>query len=315
MKARGHLVVLACALAAALAFPTGASANPGPPVLTTGAKQRLVTRSGQILQAQLGTNNGYSVMLLAFRGKVMVEVKRGETAATYSVRGRFDGERLSANLGRFGTLQGRFIVKKTREEDFFLPNCKGRKSIESEGSLIGTFRFRGEDSYANLSAGKVKATSTKVFRQVCGESNRSLRAGGGLLRGKVLEAQTRSGRRTISFTAAVLDEENIPFGMVATVKERVGRITIERKTRPSGFRSSIEFSPWKSFPRTVNVSPSDPIQGTGTYTEQPDGSHEWTGDLRAPFVGLETVSLTGSRFHVRICRGSLLIIEGCGKPA
>lgn len=294
------------ALVAIAALPSAAAAKPG----------YFVFPGVFSLEADLGKDGGYSLSATAFgHHRLRVVAQRFGASASYSARGRVNGQRLNANFGKFGALHGRFHGT-TREEPFFLPGCHGPMTIVGRGTLNGSFRFRGEGGYVQVATHRVRVHFERFFRQVCpnggssGEEDRALEHNEDL-GANALEATAHGRGRSLSLRGIEL-EWGVALLTVATARERVGPVTIERTAESRGKDDSLAFAPWDSYPRAVSISPSAPFRGSAVYTEQEDGTSSWTGDLRVPLVGLGTVPLTGPEFRVRTCHGPLLrVIDGC----
>jgi hypothetical protein len=306
VRVRGGLIALTAALIAVLALPAAAAAKPG----------YFVFPGVFSLEAELGRDNGYSLSLSSVgHRRVRVVVQRPGESASYAVRARVNGRRLSANLGRFGTFHGRF-EGTTHREPFFLTDCRGPKTLVGHGVLTGSFHFRGEEGYVETAAHRVKARFERFFRQVCpnaggsGENDRVL-AHEEDLGASLLEARSKAEGRELTLRAMELDW-GVALLTSATAREQAGRVEIERTTQSRGKDDSLEFGPRGSYPRTVSIDPSQPFLGSATLTEEEDGTSTWVGDLRVPLIGLGTVPLTGAAFRVKTCHGSLLgVIDGC----
>lgn len=301
MRARGRLVCLVCA-ACALALPAGAMAKPGYSVFP----------GSFYLSAKLPKSNGYTVYLgsQGHRWVEMVVDRRGESAF-YFARGKANRHGVDVDFGRFGHVHADFEGHRPKSEPIF-PGCHGRRPIEVRGRLEGDFRLRGEDGYVTVSAERAKASYERTFRWVCqfGAEPADDRE-----QVDVLEATGRAGGREIRFGATYLTSIGVPV-ISASTSERIGRVIAAKLTSTFSENSSLEFSPPKSSrPTTATVKPSLPFRGSASYVVQPDGSSEWSGDLRVPLAGLGQVQLTGPGFHADACR--IPLSEGalkCKRP-
>lgn len=286
MKARGLLGVLACAVA--LMAPAGAAAKPG----------YFLSDGGFSISARLPKSNGYNVSIYA-QTHHLIEValeRRGEYAL-YFARGRANRHGIDVDLGRFGRVHADFRGHPTKSEPPF-PGCHSQPPIEFDGSLEGTFRFRGEGGYADVSTDRVRASYQRTFREVCYSGPVHGGPKGSI---EILEAKGRAADgRVVWFTAARLDDLDTPF-VSASTQKRVGRVRTFKITSTFENESHLQFDPPNGDPHTVSVSPDSPFRGTATYGARLDAAPEWTGDLRVPFAGLGMVRLAGPGFHANAC--------------
>ena len=287
MKARGLLGVLACALA--LAAPTTASGKPG----------YFVSDGGFSISARLPKSNGYVVSLYAQTHRLIeVALERRGEIALYFAKGKANRHGIDVSLGRFGRIHASFTGHRIKSEPPF-PGCRGRRPIESDGVLEGSFRFRGEGGYAVVSTDRVRASYRRSFKEVCFTGR-----GGGSRPDRSVEILEAKGRkadgRLIWFSAVRISDLDVPF-ISASTRERIGRILIFKVTSASEDGSSLEFDPPNGDPETVTVTPGSPFRGTATYDVRAGSPAEWSGDLRVPLAGLGMVPLTGPGFHADAC--------------
>lgn len=157
MKAWGRLAVLACAATCVLAIPAGAAAKPG----------YVVEPERFSLSARLPKSNGYSVHLGSVGHRwIELAVHRRGQLAIYMAKGRVNRHGIDVDFGRFGRVRADFTGRQMKSEPLF-PGCDGRPAIKARGRLEGSFRFRGEGGFVNVSTMRAKASYERSFRLVC----------------------------------------------------------------------------------------------------------------------------------------------------
>lgn len=287
MTARRRLLVLIC-VGASMALPGIAGAKPGYHVFPEHFS----------LEASLPKSNGYRISLNSF-GHRWVGVtlsRRGGETAHYYARGKANRRGVDVSFGRFGSVHARFTGRSVKREPPQAP-CHARRPIELRGRLEGSIRFRGEDGYATVASKRVKASYEHGFREVCDVGVVPPRKPSIF---DVLSARGKSEGRTIRFNAFYLESIGVPVISASTV-ERVGRVTAWKLSISENEKSRLEFSPPTGRPQTVTVKPTFPFSGSASYAVQPDGSVDWSGDLRVSFAGLGEVGLTGPGFQAEAC--------------
>lgn len=279
--------VLVCAAVASTALPVSASAKPG----------YYVFPEGFSLEATLPKNNGYRISLNSF-GHRWVDValsRRGEVAHYYA-RGKANRHGVDVSFGRFGSVHARFTGHSVKREPPQAP-CRARRPIELRGRLEGSIRFRGEGGNVAVASQRVRASYEHRFREVCDVGVHPPRKAKIV---DVLSARGKSVGRTIRFSAFYLETIGVPVVSASTV-ERVGRVNVWKLSISENEKSRLEFSPPTGRPQTVTVKPTFPFSGSASYAVQPDGSVDWSGDLRVSFAGLGEVALTGPGFQAEAC--------------
>lgn len=277
---------LVCAAACALSVPAEVMAKPGYSIYPGNFS----------ISAALPQSKGYHVHLGSAGHRLIgVVVSRRDENSYYLAKGRANRHGIDVDLGRFGEIHARFTGHPVKKAENF--SCRGRRPIEMRGMLEGNLRFRGEDGYVEVSSKRVKASYVHNFREVCDvgvDPPRKAKVA------DVLSARGKSEGRTIRFSAFYLESIGVPVISASTV-ERVGRVTVWKLSTSVNEKSRLEFSPPTGRPQTVTVKPTFPFSGSASYAVQPDGSVDWSGDLRVSFAGLGEVALTGPGFQTEAC--------------
>jgi len=285
--ARGALGVLVCAVAL-LALPATSAAKPG----------YAVSLPSFSIEARLPRSDGYRVSIGGGRGWFELVIGRGNESALYLARGKVDPKGIDVDLGRLGHLKARFVEQR-RERGLGFPGCRGKRPIEVEGRLEGSFAFRGEGGYVTVSSTRAKASYTRYFKETChfepddDKSEESI----DLLE---VRGKTQAGRR-VELHADHLAGFGTPSILAAT-REKIGRVLALKYSQPNDKRSLLDFSLDAGLPQTAELSPTAPFHGSAFYSVQPDGTSDWSGDLRVSFLGIGSVPLTGDGFRADACR-------------
>ena len=250
------------------------------------------------ISAALPQSKGYHVHLgsVSHRLIEIVVYRRGENSY-YLAKGRANRHGIDVDLGRFGEIHARFTGRRLKSEPAF-PGCQGRRPIKARGRLEGSLRFRGEGDYVTVASKRVRASYVHSFREVCDVGVDPPRKAKIV---DVLSARGKSEGRTIRFDATYLESIGVPVISASTV-ERVGRVTVWKLSTSIDEKSRLEFSPPTGRPQTVTVKPTFPFSGSASYAVQPDGSVDWSGDLRVSFAGLGQISLAEPGFRADACR-------------
>jgi hypothetical protein len=278
---------LVCAAACALSVPAEVMAKPGYSIYSEYFS----------ISATLPQSKGYHVHLeSAGHRLIAVEVSRRGEESHYLAKGTANRHGIDVDLGRFGSVHARFIGHSVKREPPQAP-CRARRPIELRGRLEGSIRFRGEGGYVTVASKRVKASYEHSFREVCDVGVVPPRKPSIF---DVLSARGKSEGRMIRFSAFYLESIGVPVISASTV-ERVGRVTVWKLSISENEKSRLEFSPPTGRPQTVTVKPTFPFSGSASYAVQPDGSVDWSGDLRVSFAGLGEAALTGPGFQAEAC--------------
>jgi hypothetical protein len=295
MKARGSLLLLVCALA----LPASAS---GAPVDAPELKLGTIELEG---------SNGYEVEVLTLReGRhapvAIVSAERGRLAATYEVRASL-GAGIHAIFGSLGQLDVSFD-RQSKSVETLEPGCRW---IIEAGVFRGSFQFAGEGGYLSVQAVDPVGSVLRLPDGFCGfEEDRPARSAIPGLDQTVLAARAASERGTVSFEASRwhLDGE---ISFLASLRERVGEMRIERTARAGGGKRSF----LTSKASRASVRPPGPFRGSARFRDPAKRPATWTGSLSVSFPGAPDVALAGAGFVAKLCP-RVSILSSClrGRP-
>lgn len=311
MKATVRRVALAIGVAA-LALPAAAAADQSASALPAGASQlkKIVReRAGRTggkqpfqLAFQFTTSEGYAIEVIGFGQAVGISVARrsGHSETSYVVKGTVTGERLDADLGKYGRVAMRFRPDPANSGG----GCHDKARIVSRrGVFVGEFRFHGEDDYLDVDVHRARGAVSRVVPR-CDRRDSSAQAHSSVSHPDtegffgpetpLLEAGWRDGVRTAEVGAFTL----FSLFVYAEAEESRGRIAIFRHAligvrSPKVFRANDALT-------SARLSPPAPFSGTGIYAAGPDGKRTWTGSLTVNFPGAPHYPLTGPPFKARL---------------
>jgi hypothetical protein len=336
MEQRGRLRHIrratGCTIAVAATFsllpvPAGALARPGDEVRP---------RSLHLTMSAAGTR-GYGITVDTLgHHRVTLTVDKNGQLASYTTRGRVSRRAVQADFGRFGKVALRFHGKrrpfpapphKRSKRPVKRTACRGRRPQREVGRFRGTIEFEGQHGYTRLAVGRLHGEVHRSYRQVCHripvrkhEHRRPREAvassaptdpfGFNLT---LLSARSRVGGALTRFTAISLEPpRGIPvprkdlFSIItASLQERVGRVRIYRSAIEQAAPGRVRISRRGVDPATARLALGPPFSGRAHYKAADEGSPaSWSGDLAVRLLGSGLLPLTGSGFHVVLCRVS-----------
>ncbi|HET6999018.1 MAG TPA: hypothetical protein VFI03_10550 [Solirubrobacterales bacterium] len=323
MRRRGtHLGLLVGATLALCAAPAAAAATPFevplrpsesvPTQLRALVGERIAPDNTTNLSfhpaLSLTTANGYRIGVIGMGQALVVGVTRkgGRSMTAYVARGTVTPRRLQASFGRYGRLAMRFRPSPNRTWQKPRRRCRGAgRFIDRRGVFVGSFRFRGEDSYVSVQAHRVPGQVSSVAPQCAksGSSHRGQRASRSprselrLPEPTFLVAAWREGVSAASFGAIEWFGKTLFF---ASVERSEGGVAILRIAFEAASARAFDLDDALTFAR---VSPPAPFKGNGTYRAAPDGTTTWTGALAVNFPGAPRFPLTGPPFEPLLSAG------------
>jgi hypothetical protein len=303
MRVRAQSVAVTVAAVALLALPSATAAKP---------KQHTLTLPGSFsLTARLPKSHGYALRLQSHgHRRISLSVAGGGSFATYSAKGRANRNRVDADFGRFGHVALRFKGRTRLVEDKLFGDCRRRPTVEQLGTLSGRLRFRGEAGFVEVSTDRVKAQTSREYREVCplrhagvntlgvGRAGTSRKSDEEL---DLLAATAHSHGRHVSFAAVRFPILGSIY--LAQTREHVGRVSATKTALFFGNERSLALSKTGVHPETARVTLREPFAGAAEYLENPGHAPSWTGSLRVLLPGAGVVPLTGQGFHATLCRG------------
>lgn len=306
-----------------LCLPGGAAARPG---------EEIRPRSLHLSMSAAATQ-GYEVSVETLgHHRVVLTAEKGGQVASYMVRGRVSRHRVRADFGRFGRVRLRF---HGRPRPFPRPEggeprpatgirrCRGRRPRREVGRFHGAIEFDGQRGFTRLAVGGVRGELRRSYRQVCRivparqrqAVARSSAATGGpsAFTIALLSARARVGHTLTRFSAIDLEPplgvrlpgESLFSIVVASVRERVGRVRVFRSTFFAAGPRQVRISRRGVRPARARVALGPPFEGTASFRDATDASPaSWTGSLGVRLSGTGLLPLTGPRFHASLCRVS-----------
>jgi hypothetical protein len=278
------------------------------------AAETFTLPAGSSTFAHVHASNGYRLNFSEnnrhyFAARVVGE----DTNTTFGLRGRpVSGDRVSANLGRRGRFDLRFVPVGRPENVPVFGICTGPVGHWQAGYLVGRFRFRAEGGYTKVSLRKVPAARESWSRRRCHFSAGLLEEHPKLRRMR-LNASARAGGRHEALEAILFHRHARPAGrrvrFRAFRREREGRISIEREVKVEAPESSFASVGGPKMPEEVEVKPPAPFVGSATFTRTAESTFEWGGDLAVTFPGLGPVRLAGPKFFASVCAGKRCVTK------
>lgn len=302
-----------------LAF-TGSAAG------SAAAKPRGVVHTdiGAVMQLR-GTQN-YKISLSIVLGRLQLGTYNGPLSVAYSGKARIRGDHFAVRLGKLGHISLKFENpeghRRTYEEDF--RHCGGIREVAEFGVFKGSFVFRGDRDYTEVSTHRVKGVLFHDSERVCG-SDRPSHAARAQSEPEPAPAASRLEKRLRSragtghhntdiegvgatdgnlvFDAIRSDGSQGPWEIEAEVSERRGGLEILRNALVENANpDSIVLGDESVRPATASIAPPRPFLGTAAYTDAPaPGALPWDGSLSVPLPGLGTVPLAGKDFSAIVC--------------
>lgn len=271
---------------------------------------------GSVTYARLRATHGYRANFSENdKGFFFVRVLGHGSTTDFSMKTRRapDGH-LTADFGKRGRFDLRFVPMGKAEPLALGEICKGPRGSWQPGYLIGRARFRTERGFARFRLHRVFAADESWGRMVCEfggfptlghpkEKRTSL--------GAVAETYAAGGfslagpERSISFRATQFYRHARPadqrVDFAAEMKENSGRLTIHRKLIVAAPERSLLFPGGPSLPEEIKVKPPAPFAGSAEFLRTRESVFTWTGDLSVAFPGRAPVRLAGPRFGVTMC--------------
>lgn len=308
----------ATALLCLLAF-TGSAAAGSPGVVRH-------STDGQFLVN--GTKH-YKISLQTEGNRVVIVARNAPLTAFYLAKGHNREDGVEAGLGKLGHVSLHFENpsghSRTLRDN--LQHCGGERVVRETGVFKGSFVFRGEQDYTDVSAHRIKGFLFHTSERVCGPHRQAraarafpawpgatprrlgqaVRGGAGASlkfdsKGVSAVAHTGGGREVL-FEATKFGPVQEEWVIGANQFERRGGLEIDREALlPFAATNSITFGDGGEHPATASVTPPKPFLGTATYTADPaPGTLSWDGSLSVPLPGAGTVQLTGKDFKAIAC--------------
>lgn len=278
----------------------------GPPTIALGSSdkgERTTPRSSgagfEVPQPQIKfsrrTSNGYLITFEANRGRASLRAQSGAGGVVYSGKSSLADGRIRFSLGKLGRIDARFEPNGSVDRLRPPRSCKGPEQVVRSGTFVGSIRFRGENSYTQLSSNRAHGTMAEPRSWKCpGASDGPPQTAGGT---PVLIAHTPHSR--VIFMAIGASEQ-VPFRFfIAGTSEQVGALHVGRSALVEGVPASFEALGDLS---SATVGPPKPFSGTASFVRNVDGSTEWSGTLSVALPGVQSVALAGPAFEADLAK-------------
>lgn len=288
------------------------------PAVASAAPQAYVSHGGSVVYARVHGSNGYRLNFSENEKRYFdVHVVGHGTTTRYDLHGGpVAGGRVSANLGRRGSFDLRFVPAGKSQAVPIVNWCSGPKGRWQRGYLVGRLRFRGERGYTDVHLHKLPAARETWSSLHCHYLSSAA------FRGERKERRARLNVRPAKsaehssvyeyFGATLYHRHTRPRGrrvlFHASRLEEAGRISIEREATAQAPESTFRFLGGAKLPEEVEVRPPAPFSGSASFTRTAESTFEWVGDLSVDFPGVDPVRLAGSSFAAALCE-----LEGCVK--
>jgi hypothetical protein len=296
---------------AALAMALAAAALLVLPAVSSAAPKTYVSHGGSVVYARVHGSNGYHVNF-SENGKRYfdVHVVDHDTTTRYDLRGGpvADG-RVSANLGKRGSFDLRFVPVGKSQTVPIVNWCSGPKGRWQPGYLVGRLRFRGERGYTEVHLHKVPAARETWSSLRCHYLPAAAFHGDFKERRAKLNVRPVGTDRHSSvfeyFGATIYHRHDRPRGrrvaFHASRREEAEGISISRQAQVEAPESTFRFPGGPKLPEVVEVTPPAPFSGSASFIRTPESTFEWVGDLSVAFPGIDPVRLAGPSFTAAIC--------------
>lgn len=268
-------------------------------------------RRRTVAKFSVAASNGYTLVAERFDRRLTVELRRGDTVATYEVlaEGPSGGSRVAAAIPGLLDIDVRFHARGPVDVSPQSPPCSPNVTRHMRGVFVGRVRFFGEMGYTEAQASRARGSLNHRVRSPCWSSSReaaSLSRRGRTIRTIELGAEESKILRRLDFGVAKgpeplfapLDYDNSGHRyFYAELFENGYQIDISRKVEVKGAAPGT-FAVDSAL-TSATVRPPWPFRGAGQLEQEspsillepPDPL--WTGDLTVSFPGAPEVPLIG----------------------
>jgi hypothetical protein len=248
-----------------------------------------------------------------------MSVLKDRSFVRYTALGKVTRKGIKADFGSFGQGSLRFRSKSGFHPRYIpglrLPgplrnDCKGRKPIGEKGVFLGNLRFSGEHGYVEVKAHRRRGEVVRSYRRVCKRRSRAgaSKAESWIEAAGLTAAARREGtlRFLIALEFSLSREEEEESSMIAFggLKEKVGRVAVDKLALVVDEFDSMKVSPVGEKPLSAEVKLPKPFEGTGSYLKEGKAPPTWSGDLGLRLPGSGLVPLTGPEFETDLCRAT-----------
>jgi hypothetical protein len=286
------------AITALLAVMPAGMASAASPKTGTIISIELELRANHGLQAQLKASDDETVTLEVGRKGRGVSYRR----VTYEVKGRVTEAGLKARFGRLGLIDVAFTPTRTLSSTEPSEGCAGAPRTLREGIFTGTIDFTGEREYVRIEGPQAEGWMSVIPEWQCPDTEEPMSfagASGPLAlssRKKRESATLYAGSRRCSCLFAAAVHRRYRGGrsiFYLTKAERHEGMEILRATLAKGGPTAFDFDHAAG---TATVHPPPPFSGHASFRDRPHGRDLWRSTIRAPLLGVGSVSLFGPGF-------------------
>lgn len=297
---RPHLLVPALALVALLVAAPVAAAAVDPKTLPAQTEFDLPASNG--LRAHLDVFNEEFTLLIERRGSY----------ARYEVDGEANETGLKARFGKLGVIDVAFHPTEV-ELDKPPQGCVGPPSRLSQGFLVGTISFTGEDEYVRIEASEVEA-HLGVWRENewrCPERKRRARHRAP----RPLPFDPRPNTKVRDPAILAAEKRRCRCGFVAySIPGGNGRVKnffygakqeepegmeILRLTYASAGASAFTFNHRAG---VATVRPPSPLAGYGHFERRPRRPDLWRSTIRVPLLGADPIDMRDGGYRATLVK-------------
>jgi hypothetical protein len=253
--------------------------------------------------------DGFLVRVKSIQGGRRIELlfdRHGEVAY-YGAREQIGAGTVTARFGNLGALDFKFSPAHG-EGPLGCVHGEGWQ----RGTFEGSFRFHGENHYADIAVGGAPGWfQTRPAENCAGSPGRgkapaatatASRAGQVAETGALLEGVTGSREPLRYFEFSTENrKQGIRVSFNAVRAEHREGMEIERGAEIYGGAATFH---WNLLAGTARVEPPAPFSGRAFYRRGPSGPPSWTGSLRVPVLGGRPIRLTGADFNAHLGHGT-----------
>jgi hypothetical protein len=291
-----RLSLFVLAIAAALLLPS-VSAFAASPKTGTTVTVGLELQASNGLRAKLETANDEMVTLEIGRKGL----RDSYLGVIYEVQGKVTEAGLKARFGRLGQIDVTFTPSRTLDSTEPSEGCAGAPRTLREGVFTGTIDFTGEREYVRIE-GPAEGWMSVIPEWQCPDIEEPMPfagasgplALGSRKKGEAATLYAGSRRCACLFAAAVHRRSRGGRSLFYLMQEeRHEGMEITRATRAKGGSTAVDFDHEAG---TANVNPPPPFSGHASFRARPHGRDLWRSTIRAPLLGVGSVSLFGPGF-------------------
>jgi hypothetical protein len=291
MTPKGRVLVLMCAVLAALLVPTGAAASSNP---SEGVEDGYA-------RAHLAGTHGYRITILALGRDLIVTATKGTASVTYFlIKSGLEGDRIHARLPGVGRVFLEFHERR-RPHGRAVHGCRESETAR-KGVFVGTVKIRREHGYTSALSHHVRG---EILQEGNGECHRRPAAHASSSASRLLSASTSRGKGYLSFSTFNFPSlgvgSDLLFG-ASLARKRGHMFVLTTQNAVDKDPAALEIA---APPRSASVTPPAPFTGSATFQQESSKDFSWAGDLAVELPGVGEVSLAGPKFETSLRRSQV----------